>query len=169
MGRLLLAVVVVASVAVVAELVRRRRVTDPPTQPRFEIPAQLDRSDFDGDAWLVAVFTSSTCSTCADVARKAEVLLSHEVSVVTVPYQERRDLHERYDIDAVPCLVIADGEGVVHAGFLGPVTATDLWAAIANAREPGSIDPGGCDRHEHTSTDTSTDISTNASTEPPRS
>ena len=149
MGRLLLALAVVALVSVVAEVVRRRREADPPTQARGEIPAQLDRGDFDGDRWLVAVFTSDSCTTCADVVRKAEVLRSGEVAVAAVSYQGRKDLHERYDIDAVPCLVIADGEGVVHAGFLGPVTATDLWAAIANARDPGSIEPGGCDRHEH--------------------
>jgi len=150
MGRLLLAVAVVAVVALIAEVVRRRRAADPPTQPRHEIPAQLDRSDFDGDGWLVAVFTSATCSTCGDVVSKADVVRSDEVAVTTVIYQDRRDLHERYGIDAVPCLVIADRHGVVHAGFLGPVTATDLWAAIANAREPGSIEGGGCDRHEHT-------------------
>lgn len=148
MTRLLLAVAVVALVAVVAELVRRRRAADPPTQARGQIPAQLDRSDFDGVGWLVAVFTSDTCSTCADVVGKAEVLRSDAVAVDVVSYQARRDLHDRYDIDAVPCLLIGDGDGVVHAGFLGPVTATDLWAAIANAREPGSIEPGGCDRHE---------------------
>jgi hypothetical protein len=150
MGRLVLAVVLVAAVALVAEFVRRRRATDPPTQARRELPAQLDRSDFDGDGWLVAVFTSATCSTCADVVRKADVLRSDEVTVATASFQEHRHLHERYDIDAVPCLVIADGDGVVHAGFLGPVTATDLWAAMANAREPGSVGSGGCDRHEHT-------------------
>lgn len=150
MERLLIAVAVVAVVAVVAEIVRRRRLSDPPTQPRQQIPAQLDRADFDGDAWLVVVFTSATCSTCEDVVRKAEVVRSHDVAVVTVSFQDRRDLHERYAIDAVPCLVIADGDGAVHAGFLGPVTATDLWAAIAEAREPGSIGDGGCDRHEQT-------------------
>ena len=149
MGRLLLAIALVAVVAVVADLVRRRRATDPPTQARGEIPSQLDRRDFDGSGWLVAVFTSATCSTCADVVRKAEVLRSDEVTVTTATFQDQRALHERYEVDAVPCLVIADGEGVVHAGFLGPVTATDLWAAIANAREPGSIEGGGCDRHEH--------------------
>jgi hypothetical protein len=149
-GRLLLAIGLVAVVAVVANVVRRRREADPPTQARGEIPAQLDRRDFDGSGWLVAVFTSATCSTCADVVRKAEVLRSDEVTVMTASFQHHRGLHERYEIDAVPCLVIADGDGVVHAGFLGPVTATDLWAAIANARDPGSIEPGGCDRHEHT-------------------
>ena len=149
MARLLLAVALVALVAVIAEVVRRRRAADPPTQARGEIPAQLDRADFDGDGWLVAVFTSATCSTCADVVSKAEVLRSDEVAVANVTFQGYRSLHERYGIDAVPCLVIADADGVVHAGFLGPVTATDLWAAIANAREPGSIEGGGCDRHEH--------------------
>ena len=149
MGRLLLAVAVVAVVAIVAEVVRRRREADPPTQARGDIPAQLDRGDFDGESWVVAVFTSDSCTTCADVVRKAEVLRSNEVAVAAVSYQARKDLHERYDVDAVPCLVIADADGVVHAGFLGPVTATDLWAAIANARDPGSIEPGGCDRHEH--------------------
>ena len=150
MGRLLLAVAVVAVVAVIAEIVRTRRSADPPTQARHEIPAQLDRSEFDGEGWMVAVFTSATCSTCADVVRKAEVLRCDDVTVSNLSFQDHRRLHERYDIDAVPLLVIADGDGVVHAGFVGPVTATDLWAAIANAREPGSIEAGGCDRHEHT-------------------
>ena len=148
MERAVLALVVIAVAAVVAEVVRRRRVVDPPTQVRHQIPAQLDRGDFEGDGWLVAVFTSETCNTCADVVRKAEVLRSGEVAVQALTFQARKDLHERYSIDAVPCLVIADSEGVVRQGFLGPVTATDLWAAVANAREPGSIDTSsGCGEH----------------------
>lgn len=148
MERLVIALVVVAVAAAVGEIVRRRRAVDPPTQPTFETPAQLDRSDFAGTGWLVAVFTSESCSTCADVVRKAEVVRSDEVSVEVVPFQSRKALHERYSIDAVPCLVIADAGGVVHRAFLGPVTATDLWAAIADAREPGSIDGAdGCGNH----------------------
>ncbi len=148
MDRLILAVVVVIVAAAIGEVVRRRRVADPPTQARYEAPSQLDRADFDGDGWLIAVFTSDSCSTCADVVRKAEVVRSDDVTVQAVSFQAGRDLHERYDIDAVPCLVIADGEGVVHRAFIGPVTATDLWAAVANAREPGSIDTsGGCADH----------------------
>lgn len=152
MIRLLVAVAIVALAAGVAAIVGRRRRVDPPTQPRRELPAQLDRADFAEPAvpWLVAVFSSETCSTCADVISKAEVMRSGDVAVDIVPYQTRRDTHTRYAIDAVPCLVIADAEGAVHAGFLGPVTATDLWAAVAEARSPGSIDrEGGCDRHEH--------------------
>lgn len=122
-----------------------------PTQPRREIPAQLDRRDFASprSPWLVVVFSSDACSTCADVIRKAEVLRSDDVVVDVASFQTRRDVHERYSIDAVPCLVIADGAGEVHAGFLGPVSATDLWAAVAAAREPGRFAPDrSCDRHE---------------------
>jgi hypothetical protein len=148
MDRLLIALAIMAVAAIVAEVVRRRRQADPPTQPRRPLPSQLDRADFEGDGWLVAVFTSDTCSTCADVVRKADVMRCGEVSVSIVSFQARPDLHERYGIDAVPCLVVADADGVVHGGFLGPVTATDLWAAVADARAPGSIDrSGGCGDH----------------------
>jgi hypothetical protein len=152
MERLLIAVAIVLVAAAVGEAVRRRRSADPPTQPVRELPAQLDRADFASpDApWLVAVFSSETCSTCADVVRKAHVLASDEVAVDIVPYQSRKDVHARYSIDAVPCLVVADGDGVVRTGFFGPVTATDLWASVAEARTPGSIDrAGGCDHHGH--------------------
>lgn len=148
MDRLLIALTIMIVAGFVAEIVRRRRGSDPPTQPRRTIPSQLDRADFDGSGWLVAVFTSDTCSTCADVVRKAEVLRCDDVEVSIVSFQERPELHQRYLIDAVPCLVVADPEGVVRDGFLGPVTATDLWASVANAREPGSIDRSqGCGNH----------------------
>ena len=152
MVRLLLAVAIVVVAAVVAALVERRRRADPPTQPRQAMPVQLDRADFaEPDvAWLVVVFSSESCSTCADTIAKAEVLRSADVAVDVVPFQTRRRVHERYAIDAVPCLLIVDAAGTVVAGFLGPVTATDLWAATAEARSPGSIDKAGsCDRHQH--------------------
>ena len=148
MDRLLLALAIMVVAAIVAEVVRRRRRADAPTQPRRQLPTLLDRDDFEGAGWLVAVFTSDTCTTCADVIHKADVVRCDEVSVSVVSFQTRPDLHERYGIDAVPCLVVADADGVVHDGFLGPVTATDLWAAVANAREPGSIDRSdGCASH----------------------
>ena len=85
--------------------------------------------------WLVAVFTSATCHTCADVVAKAAVLASDDVAVTDIEWQTQRDVHDRYRIDSVPLLVIADREGVVRGSFAGPVTATDLWAAVAAARE----------------------------------
>ena len=149
MERIVVALVIVAIVAAVAAVVRRRRRPDPPTQRRYSTPTQLDRADFDRpDApWLVAVFTSATCAVCHSVAAKAAVLASDDVAVQEVDFGEDRPLHERYSIDAVPTVVIADAQGVAVTTFLGPVTATDLWAAVAEAREPGSTPGGGsCQR-----------------------
>lgn len=145
---MLIALVIVAVAAVVAVVVQRRREPDAPTQRRYNVPEQLDRNDFPRpDApWLVAVFTSDTCDKCADVASKAAVLESKEVVVADLDYVRDRNMHDRYKIDAVPTLVIVDGEGVTKRSFLGPMSATDLWAAVAEAREPGST-PDGCSNH----------------------
>jgi hypothetical protein len=141
-----LAIVVVA--AAVAYVVQRRRVPDAPTQRRFNVPEQLDRNDFPRPEapWLVAVFTSDVCDKCAEVATKADVLASDEVAVANIEFTAERGLHERYRIDAVPTLVIVDAEGVTRRSFLGPMSATDLWAAVAEVRDPGSA-PGDCDHH----------------------
>ncbi|MCD9623333.1 TlpA family protein disulfide reductase [Rhabdothermincola salaria] len=151
MERLVIAAIVVV-VAVVVALVLQRRQADPPTRAAFQVPAQLDRRDFDRpDApWLVAVFTSATCDTCAGVWDKARHLDAGPGGPVVVQGLEvgaEAELHERYGIDAVPLVVIADADGVVVRHFLGPVTATDLWAAVAEARAPGST-PGECQAHE---------------------
>lgn len=151
MIQLLLAVAIVVVAAGVAEVVRRRRRVDPPTQQRHQLPTQVDRADFvRPDApWLVVVFTSATCSTCADVTQKAAVVESADVAVQVVTYQDDRPLHDRYRIDAVPGLVLVDAEGVSRAAFVGPITATDLWAAIAEARDPGSVpSTGTCAGHD---------------------
>ena len=92
--------------------------------------------------WLVAVFTSSMCDTCAGVWERAELLTSDQVATQRIDFQTDKALHERYNIDGVPTLVVADADGAVKRGFLGPVTATDLWAAVADEREPGSVSPG---------------------------
>ena len=149
MERVIVAVVIVIVVGVVAIVARRRQVPDAPTQRRFTAPEQLDRNDFARpDApWLVAVFSSATCDVCAQVVAKAEVLECADVAVADVEYSADRALHEKYSIDAVPTLVVADAQGVVVTSFLGPMTATDLWAAVAEAREPGSTPGGGhCQR-----------------------
>ena len=74
-------------------------------------------------------------------ARAVEVLASAEVAVDDVPFQTRRDLHDRYRIDAVPTVVVADSDGVVRAHHVGPCTAADLWAAVADARGEGGKPP----------------------------
>jgi hypothetical protein len=143
--RLLIVVVIVIAVGIIAGVARSRRRVDAPTQRRFAVPQQLDRADFArADApWLVAVFSSATCEVCQSVVDKARVLESAEVAVVDVEYLADRALHERYSIEAVPTVVVADARGVNRAGFIGPMSATDLWAAVAEAREPGSSpEPG---------------------------
>jgi hypothetical protein len=137
MDRLVVAVAIVAVAAAAAALLRRRRRTDPPTQPVGRVPVQLDRADFSRPEapWLVAVFTSASCQTCHDVATKAAVLESDDVAVAEIEFGRDRAVHERYHIDSVPLVVLADARGVVHRSFLGPITATDLWAAVAWTRE----------------------------------
>jgi thioredoxin-related protein len=137
----------VVIVAVAVSLVLRRRKPQAPTQPRMNVPLQVDRADFDEPdvPWLVAVFSSATCSTCADVVAKSKALATRQVAVMDVEYTAHRDLHKRYDIDAVPTVIVVDEQGVVRASFLGPVTATDLWAAVAECRQPGSRPVSTCE------------------------
>lgn len=155
MTNVLVALGVVAVVGAVALVARRRQRSDAPTQVRWNVPRQLDPRDLEVGAhqWMVVVFTSATCHVCADVTAKAMVLASREVLVAEIEYSARRDLHEKYAIDAVPTLLVADQEGVVRHHVMGPVSATDLWAAVARVRDPDRrIPEGGCssgpDHHE---------------------
>jgi hypothetical protein len=148
MEHLLIAAGVAALVGVVAFVLQRRLGPDGPTQPRHAVPAQLDRADFARPeaAWLVALFSSSTCLSCADTWDKVRQLESRVVAVDEVEVTARRDLHARYGIDAVPIVVVADADGVVRASFIGPPSTADLWATVAELRDPGSA-PSACDHH----------------------
>lgn len=151
MERLAVAAVLVVVAVVVARLLERRR-PEPPTRAGMGAgwtpPAQLDRSDFDGAdrPWLVAVFTSATCDSCKAATAKAAVLASPQVAYEDVPWQERKALHDRYGVEVVPLTLLVDAEGVVRASFVGEPSATDLWAALAEARDPGSSPEPGLGR-----------------------
>jgi hypothetical protein len=141
-------VVVLAVVAVVvAYVVQRRQAPAAPTPTGYNVPDHVDRADFARPEapWLVAVFTSATCSTCAGTWEKARLLDSDVVVTEEVEVSARQDLHGKYRIDGVPATVVVDAEGAVQASFLGPVTATDLWATLAELREPGTLPADGCD------------------------
>jgi hypothetical protein len=139
-NRALLALALMAVAVGVAWVLRRRSHTDAPTQVTWKVPVQIDRADFAGSdrPWLVALFSSATCATCQSMADKVQVLESTEVAIDNIEHGMQADLHKRYSIDAVPLTVVADHEGVVRASFVGPVSATDLWAAVAEVRTPGS-------------------------------
>jgi hypothetical protein len=83
----------------------------------------------------VAVFTSASCDASAATVTKAQALASPSLAVAEVELAAEPELHRRYGVDAVPLLVLADAEGVVRASFVGPPSATDLWAAVADVRD----------------------------------
>jgi thioredoxin-like negative regulator of GroEL len=148
-SNIVVAVSIIVVVGLVAQLARRRQVSDVPTQKVFTVPSQIDRADFNSTEvseghpeWLIVVFTSASCHVCADVWDKVQVMATSQVGIFKADYETDRVLHERYGIDAVPTLIICDGAGVVQGHFLGPVSATDLWAAVATVRDP-STKPDG--------------------------
>lgn len=148
--RVLLALALAVVAGLVALYLRRRQVTEAPTQPTYRAPVQLDRREFARpDApWLVALFSSATCDSCALMREKVKVLASDEVAVDDVEVVSRKAVHQRYGIEAVPIVCVADAEGVVRASFIGPVSATDLWAAVAEVRQPGSSPEPHLGRHD---------------------
>ena len=136
--RIVLALIVIVAAVVVARLLERRKPA-PPARDAYPVPAQLDRLDFPRpDApWLFVLFSSRTCDSCAPMVERVCSLESDTVATVQVEAKADKALHDRYRIEGVPMVVLADAEGVVRASFVGPPSATDLWAAVAEARAAG--------------------------------
>ena len=104
-------------------------------------PSFFRRSDltaalwtFRREFWLVALFSSATCEACQAVWERTVILGSAEVVVQRLDASADRACHQRYRIDAVPLVLIADAQGVVRRHFLGPVNSADLWGALAELR-----------------------------------
>jgi hypothetical protein len=137
--RVVIALLILATVGGVA-LLMRRRPPAPPPRDVYPVPKQLDRADFPRPdaAWLVALFSSTTCDSCHGLADKLTPLESGDVAVCDIDLEQQRELHRRYELAAIPTTVIADDEGVVRKAFVGAFTATDLWAAVAELRDPGT-------------------------------
>lgn len=146
MTQLAIVVIVGAIAGAVAWFLQRRSTPEPERGSSWTVPELVNRADFDRpDApWLVVLFSSSTCLACRGTAAKAELLASDAVAYQEVDHVDRKDLHDRYGIDAVPLLLLVDPIGSVRRSFVGEPTATDLWSALAELREPGSV-PEGCD------------------------
>ncbi|HEY3096418.1 MAG TPA: thioredoxin family protein [Acidimicrobiia bacterium] len=137
--RLAIAVALLGAAGIVAWVLQRRRPAAPPRDV-YPVPRQLDRSDFPRPEtpWLVALFSSTTCESCLTLTPKLAVLESTDVATCEVEYHDQPDLHRRYEISGIPTTLVADAGGVVRAAFVGAFTATDLWAAVAEARAPGT-------------------------------
>ena len=136
----MLQIIIVVAVALVALGVgayTKRQTPDAPSVPETHtVPDQVDRADFTSPdkPWLVAVFTSKTCETCAKVWTSTQLLASQAVGVQNVEVKDDADLHERYNITAVPSVIIVDDAGVTHASFLGPPTSSELWETLAKVQ-----------------------------------
>jgi len=142
--RIVIAVLILATVGGVA-LVMRRRPPEAPPRDVYPVPKQLDRADFPRPeaAWLVTLFSSATCDSCQGLGAKLTPLETNDVAVCEIKFEQQEALHRRYELAAIPTTVIADHEGVVRRAFVGAFTATDLWAAVAELRDPGSSpEPG---------------------------
>lgn len=141
MARTLIALGVIAGALAVAWLYRRYRPSTP-TAPTYSVPTRLERWDFaqPNTEWLLAVFTSKTCSTCAAVTKAAESLADDALAVQEVEFRRHGELHHRYTVDAVPLAVLADRTGAVCASLAGPATEAELSALVASARQlPGTV------------------------------
>jgi hypothetical protein len=81
--RLVLVVVLVMAAVGVAAIINRRRRPAAPTNVTHTMPDRLDRADFERPEapWLVAVFTSASCTSCGDVWDKARHLDGDAVAV----------------------------------------------------------------------------------------
>lgn len=131
-------VLVLGTVAVVvAALLRRWGRPDAPTRLTWAVPDQIDRGDFDRPdvAWLVVVFSSSTCTACRGTWEKARQLASDEVAVQDLDSVADAGLHSRYGVDVVPMVLLVGPDGAVRSSFLGEPPTAELWAAMASARE----------------------------------
>jgi hypothetical protein len=134
--RLLIVGALTIAVAGAALLLRRVRpqgeATAAPGPQGWPLAQRLDRADFDqpASAWLLVVFTSATCGTCATTWRDAAELASSDLAVVEVEYGAATGLHRKYGIEAVPAAAVVDATGGVHRWVVGPVTKAALHEAV---------------------------------------
>lgn len=137
MLRVALVLVLVLAAFGVAVLAGRRRHRGQPVPTGGSLPTHVRRSDFPrpDTPWLVVLFSSATCASCADARTVVEPLESAEVAVADIEFSAQRSLHDRYGIDAVPSVIVCDAIGAVRASILGPPKAADLWSTLAELRD----------------------------------
>lgn len=116
----MLIVLVIAAAAVAVSTAVNRRRPDPPSTPQTAVPQQLDRADFgDTGGWLLVLFSSETCLACRDARDTLAPVVVDGLRVEECSFPEDRAVHDRYAIDSVPTVVLADPDGVVQWSYLG--------------------------------------------------
>jgi hypothetical protein len=123
-------------VALAVAFVLRRRRPQAPTRDAYPVPRQLDRRDFPSPElpWLVAYFSSRSCESCRTVGPRVAALAAPDVVVADLDAREAQVLHERYQISAIPMVLVVDALGVVRASFVGAVASAELTGALAALR-----------------------------------
>lgn len=133
MERYLIALGVLAAALVIAGFLRGRRKPAVAPSRDWHLPSHIEPSDVGAGAgrWAVVLFSSTTCETCRSVRDAAAPLESDTVAVVDVPYQSRRDLHDRYGIEAVPATVVMAPDGDVRAAWIGVIEPGHFWSVVS--------------------------------------
>ena len=141
MDRLLVLAAVAALAGLLAVQLQRWRPSGP-VATGWSVPGHLDRAAFaePNVPWLVAVFSSTDCATCTSMVSEAHSLAAAQVVVQEVPAESASELHARYQVDVVPMLVVADGDGLVRAHHLGPSAPGELRAVLEEARSSRSFE-----------------------------
>ena len=89
--RIVIAVLILATVGGVA-LVMRRRPPEAPPRDVYPVPKQLDRADFPRPEapWLVALFSSAACDSCQGLDAKLAPLESSDVAMCEIDAEHSR-------------------------------------------------------------------------------
>lgn len=139
--RLVIALVLIAVAWFIGRRLDRRAERAAPVsgQDSAHVPEHLDRNDFPRPEaeCLLVLFSSATCGGCAEMSEKVAGLDSAAVAAYEVDYETQRELQEKYSIDIVPMVLVADADGVVRAHTLGNVPENEVRAAVFRARGGG--------------------------------
>lgn len=115
MSRFLVLVAVIAAVALLTALWRRRDQAAQHHDPHRLVPSELlgpgERT------WLL--FRTPMCATCGPVAERLRAVDPH-AALVEVDATQRPDLARALGISAAPTVLLAGADGVVAARLSGP-------------------------------------------------
>ena len=122
MSRLIVLIILSSGASLAAVLLRKLNYRNFVTSG-WSVPGHLSREDFGflNEPWLVVIFSSESCETCKPVVAEGMKLTSLGIAIQEIAAETNRELHEKYDIDAVPMLLLVDKYGVVRSSHLGPI------------------------------------------------
>ena len=120
-------VLLLGAFAISVAYIANNRRTDIPSVPKSSLPIQVDRNDFEMPVmkWLLVFFSSESCSSCIQVREILSDIPLNSIHIQEVSFPQEKNLHNRYAINSVPIVLIANLEGVVIWSYAG-VPPNDL-------------------------------------------